>query len=284
MGSTIGVGLAVPLWRPMRRLLPLTLALGASTALVLGMWLTRAVIYEPDHYHFLIWNLFLAWLPVALALMVSGLLATRNPLAPWIAAAPALAWLTFLPNSPYLLTDLIHLVNRADLTAGAPLWFDAVLLGSFAFVGMLLGLCSLLIVHDAVARRAANPLWGWGAIALAIPACSFGIWLGRFERWNTWDLANEPTRRAYELGYKVANPLSNPRMVGVTLIFSGLLATSYLVLAAIARLGRATEDIARLGGATGDTARLGGATGDTARLGRAGSTHDTALATTGHHK
>ncbi len=235
LGTTFAVGLAVPLARPMRRLLPLTAALAAATGVALALWLGRALTYEPDHYQFLIWNLFLAWIPMALALIAAALLHARTRTTTLLAVAPVAAWLIFLPNSPYLLTDLIHLVNRADLAAGAPLWLDSVMVGSFAFVGVLLGLCSLLVIHDAVARRA-SPKLGWLTVAASIPACSFGIWLGRFERWNTWDLADKPTRRVYELAYTLTNPLSNPKMIAVTLTFSTLLAAAYLVLIGVARL------------------------------------------------
>ena len=75
---------------------------------------------------FLIWNLFLAWVPVIFAL-----LARRWRRIPLLALAAGFVWLLFLPNAPYLVTDLIHLRPRA----AAPFWYDLITLFTFALLG-----------------------------------------------------------------------------------------------------------------------------------------------------
>ncbi|WP_080238956.1 DUF1361 domain-containing protein [Spirosoma rigui] len=134
----------------------------------------------------LTWNLFLAFFPLGVVLVLRDL-RTAGFLSRWLMAGGLAVWLAFLPNAPYIITDLFHIKN-----VDAPLlWFDTMTLFLFAQTGLLAGLYSTLIVH-----RMVRPLTGaWIAWALMTGTqllSGFGIYLGRFGRWNSWDILTKP--------------------------------------------------------------------------------------------
>ncbi|HEV2712200.1 MAG TPA: DUF1361 domain-containing protein, partial [Gaiellaceae bacterium] len=115
-------------------------SLALASALCLSALLARWVYGEAGAYNFLPWNLFLAWIPLVAAVAVHDAARGRQTLVRLLPLAAI--WLLFLPNAPYLLTDFVHLGSRDD----APLWFDIVLFGSFAWTGMLLGFLSIFVM------------------------------------------------------------------------------------------------------------------------------------------
>lgn len=188
-------------------------------------------------YRFLVWNLFLAWLPyacaVALAYLRTGGEADPgevNPRgAPPLAAGVCLGttWLLTLPNAPYILTDVVHLMD------GRPVfrwWFDAGLVLSFALTGCFLAVVSLRIVHEIVRARA-GAVAGWAFVLAASTLCGFGIYLGRFLRFNSWDVLTEPWLVARAVAVRVVDPLNYPRTYGVTFMFAALLFAYYAMFA-----------------------------------------------------
>src|SRR3954466_12639556 len=103
---------------------------------------------------FLLWNLFLAWIPFVLALVLyDGARQRRGRLS---LLALGAGWLLFLPNAPYMLTDVIHISQGPGLVR----WFDTVMFTSAALTGLLLGFVSLALVQDVV-RRSAGVVWSW---------------------------------------------------------------------------------------------------------------------------
>lgn len=131
---------------------------------------------------FLGWNLFLATVPYALSLLLA---LARHRLT---GALVLTAWLLFLPNAPYLITDLIHLKPRPPV----PLWADGMVFFFFAWTGLLLGLISLLHVQRYLeqwytARQ--SHCWISGFLLLS----SFGLFLGRVGRWNSWEVFTHPS-------------------------------------------------------------------------------------------
>jgi uncharacterized membrane protein len=208
-------------------------SLALASALCLGALMARWLYSENGAYGFMLWNLFLAWIPVAAAVAVydgqhRG--ARLKHLLP-IAAI----WLLFLPNAPYLLTDFVHLGTRDD----APLWFDIVLFGSFAWTGMLLGFLSIFLMQGVV-RREYGWIWGWALVATSLTLSSFGIYLGRSLGWNSWDFLVRPGALLADIWARIADPLAYPRGVGMTVALTLVLTTGYLTVYAFARLG-ATE-------------------------------------------
>ena len=136
-------------------------------------------------FTFLVWNLFLAWVPFVLSLGVAALHRYRGP-RPLLWGLGA-GWLLFLPNAPYILTDFMHLGR----VGGAPLWFDAALIGTFAVTGLILGLVSLLVVNHVAEARAGRVV-GWAVAVSSLLLSAVGIYLGRFVRFNSWDIVTDP--------------------------------------------------------------------------------------------
>lgn len=176
-------------------------------------------------FHFLVWNLFLAWLPVFFALVTCTLL-TNGQRTKWRrlgAIICGVAWLLFLPNAPYLVTDLGHWRPRGS----APLWFDGLLLVHFAWLGLALGFAALRPMHQLV-RRTWGRAAGWAFALATLGLASFGIYLGRFQRWNSWDVLIDPSGLFGEILERVLDPTAHPRTWGFTLMFAQFLIIAYV--------------------------------------------------------
>ena len=175
-------------------------------------------------FTFMAWNLFLSLVPYALSLMMVGVDRLRR--ARWLLMPPLLiSWLVFLPNAPYLLTDLIHLKPRPPI----PFWYDNAMLGMFGFTGMLIGVRSLAHVHRIVHQHLGRIL-GWLFVTQVTLLCGLGIYLGRFERWNSWDLVTRPEVVLADLAEGLLHPMSHPQVWGVTLVFGACMMAAYIAL------------------------------------------------------
>ncbi len=212
--------------------LSLLLCAFACAALLTARWLVGGQLA----YSFLAWNLFLAGLPFAFALLASLLHESAAPGAVRTIAVSALLglWLLFFPNAPYLVSDLVHLRRWSP---GAPHWFDAVLFAAFLATGVAVGLASLLLVHGLVARRLGR--WaGWAAISLASLLAGFGIYLGRFERLNSWDALTRPAKVVAVAIDPLRSPLAHQRTIVVTLLYGGFILLGYVAVVAMLHAGR----------------------------------------------
>ncbi|MDZ4403923.1 DUF1361 domain-containing protein [Prosthecobacter sp.] len=172
------------------------------------------------NYAFLLWNLFLAAIPLGLSL---GLVRIKR----LVFALPLLAiWLLFFPNAPYVLTDLIHLSphNRGHV----PLWLDLLMLLSFALVSLWFGFQSLRIVQHWFARRFSR-MTAWSVTLGSLVLSGFGVYLGRFLRWNSWDIVHQPQHLLQDIVSRVLNPLHHGNTWSFTLGFGTLLILAYLV-------------------------------------------------------
>jgi uncharacterized membrane protein len=134
---------------------------------------------------FLVWNLFLAVMPLVLALVLRHL--CRPDVRISIKLVLLAAWLLFFPNAPYIMTDFVHLKSRFH----PHFWPDLTMLLLFSWCGALAGFLSLYIVQRLVARRFGN-LASWVFIGGVAALTGVGIYLGRVERWNTWDIVVHP--------------------------------------------------------------------------------------------
>ncbi|MHB1323684.1 MAG: DUF1361 domain-containing protein [Coriobacteriia bacterium] len=179
-------------------------------------------------FSFLAWNLLLAAVPVVMAVALQALALRRAPGALQFLVFGA--WLAFLPNAPYLITDFVHLASRPPV----PLWYDIAMLGSFAATGALLGYGSVADVEAVIADRfgtVAGALVAFGSLGL----CGFGIYLGRFGRWNSWDLLTAPSALAREAAAVFADPFAHPRALVVSTIYGLALMLGYAALHGFAR-------------------------------------------------
>ena len=174
-------------------------------------------------YFFLAWNLFLAWVPLILA-KIWSLRLEMKPLKQWKSVGMFSLWLLFFPNSPYLITDLVHLETRYN----AAIWSDTLLLFSCAFAGLIVGLYSLHLVHK-ILSQSFSFFKSWSIIIISLILTGFGIYLGRVQRWNSWDLFTNP----FNLIHDIFVQLSNPQAIKMTLGFSALLFIVYYMLRSV---------------------------------------------------
>lgn len=204
-------------------------ATGASLLLFAADALHNHSLY----WSYLIWNLFLAWVPLVFAWWLIKVL--RHKLwSSWEALTASALWLAFLPNSFYMVSDYIHLqeVPQEDLL------YDAVLLTSFISLAFILGVCSLYLVHQEFIKRfslRSSNIW----LALVLLLCSFGIYLGRDLRWNSWDILTNPGGLLFDISDRFMHPSAYPEMFLTTGIFLLLLGTFYGLAWYAARMIRA---------------------------------------------
>ena len=174
------------------------------------------------YYVFLLGNLFLAFVPLVFS---TGLrIADRLQFNRVIKVALFCLWLLFLPNAPYILTDILHLPRAAQ----APAWYDLALLLSCSGTGLLMGYLSLIDVQGLVSKNF-NPILGWIFAVTTLVLSGFGIYLGRFLRWNSWDVITSPTL-VFDLFHVVAHPTGKAGPGAVTFIFGIILALGYISL------------------------------------------------------
>lgn len=184
-----------------------------------------------ETFRFLSWNLLLAWIPLAFAVAAYELFLVR-PFILGTTLFPLIGlWLVFLPNAPYLTTDLVHLGQWS----GMPIWYDTVLLIAYAATGLLLGLVSLLIFHSLVARIAGD-LPGWLFACGSLVLAAFGTYLGRFERWNSWQVMSQPWAVLADTWERFRHPLAHTHTYEFTFGYAAYLIGAYLVLFAFNRL------------------------------------------------
>ncbi|CAM3611691.1 DUF1361 domain-containing protein [Tsukamurella ocularis] len=192
-------------------------SLFATTALtvVLGTTDPAAPLTYPSR--FLIWNLFLAWIPMLFAM---GFATVRRR---WALVPLGLGWLAFLPNSPYLVTDLVHLGD------GENMWRHVLQYGFAAWTGILLGVVSMLLVHRRL-QREFGVWWGWLAVVVSVGLCAIGVVIGRFQRWNSWDLVTRPDAVVVATLDWVTSPFSYVQSTGVAAAVAAFFGLAYLTV------------------------------------------------------
>jgi uncharacterized membrane protein len=210
-------------------LLFLTLVFGSLVSS--GMLGLRYLYTGQTHFKFLLWNLFLAWLPFLLAL--AAMRVQRRRLLLLVAA---FLWLLFLPNAPYMVTDLIHLSWRDH----APLWFDTLMIFSFAMTGLLLGFTSLYLMHTLV-RKLWGAVTGWLFVSAALALSSFGIYLGRFMRWNSWDLFTNPGGVLFDVLDIAINPQLHLRTFVIWALLTAVFTFTYVTVISLPRAAVETD-------------------------------------------
>ncbi|RYY20100.1 MAG: DUF1361 domain-containing protein [Cytophagaceae bacterium] len=228
------MNLTMPVSLPaLRHRLPLLLVLGLSLALSVALIAVRVLITREWLFVFLLWNLFLAAIPFALSAALH--LAARRPKARLLLPV-GVVWLLFFPNAPYLVTDLFHLEPRA----GVPYWYDLALILSCAWNGLMLAYASLLDMHTLVRQRLG--FWvGWGFATLALGLSAFGVYLGRYLRFNSWDILSNPFTLFYDIVQRFLHPFHNWQTWGVTVVFWAFLLLGYATVRLLGRVETAVD-------------------------------------------
>ncbi len=137
----------------------------------LAMVIARMLYAENIKLIFLIWNLFLAWIPYYTS---SYLVERQNELNLFKTIFLFVISICFLPNAVYLITDLIHLKPRT----GIPLWYDAMILFCFSLLGLIYNTITLINM-ERFAKFYLPMKWVILFMCLLITASGFGIYLGR---------------------------------------------------------------------------------------------------------
>jgi uncharacterized membrane protein len=207
-----------------------------ATALCGGLLVLRMAYTRGFMFVGLLWNLFLAWVPVFSSLIAYNIVRRRVGVSTLIVIASTFAWLLFFPNAPYLLTDIMHL-----RPSNAPIWFDLILLVAFAWTGTFLGLVSLYLMQSVV-RRMTGRLASWAFAVGTLAAGSFGIYLGRFLRWNSWDVFTQPGAILADILYRIRHPFDNPQTFVFSTLFFLFLMAAYWMLVALIQFGRENEE------------------------------------------
>jgi uncharacterized membrane protein len=202
----------------------LGLSLGVASLVSVGLFVVGALSNGSSEFGYLIWNLFLAWVPLGLTLWLAYTLRTHL-WSSWPALAITALWVGFLPNSFYMISDFIHIqeMQRLDLL------YDVVMFTSFIFNGAVLGFLSLYIVHRELLKRL-GVLGVSSLIGFVLFLCSFAIYIGRELRWNTWDILVNPAGILVDVSNRVLDPVTYPQVGKTTLSFFILLASLYAVV------------------------------------------------------
>jgi uncharacterized membrane protein len=209
----------------------LALGTGVSVALVVA----RILHTGSSDAGGLVWNLVLAWVPFVLAVLVyDG--HRRSAPAPLLLAGAAL-WLLFFPNAPYIVTDFTWLGEWT----GVPVWFDALVLSAAAATGLALGFVSLYLVQS-VARRLLGPRPAWLLVVSFLALGSIGVYLGRAQRWNSWDVFTQPYYLLSEIGERLVDPLAYGRAITVTALFTVFLTAAYAAFYRVTDIALSDDD------------------------------------------
>ena len=170
------------------------------------------IIYSDSLQHvFLTWNIFLAWIPY----VISNYFKLYQSKQKWKQVILFFTWLLFFPNALYIITDLIH-INETD---NAPVWFDVILIFTSSLFGLLMAFISLFntekYLSHLFSRRTVKYI-----MPLIIFIGSFGVYLGRFQRWNSWDVLHSPLALGQDILACFIFPEDHFRSWGITFMLS----------------------------------------------------------------
>ena len=192
----------------------------AAFILFVALLLVLRIGYANNiRYVFLLWNLFLAWIPFQFSVMLTA----HQPKNRWYKYFLLSCWLLFFPNALYIITDLIHL---EDSRGDVPVWFDAVLLFTSSVAGLIMAFVSLYQV-EMYLQQNINKKHVSSFVLLALFLGSFGVYIGRFLRWNSWDIVTNPLSLLMEIAARIAMPFQHYHTWAVTVLLTGLFSLLY---------------------------------------------------------
>lgn len=191
--------------------------------LFIVLMLTLRISYANNiRYAFLLWNLFLAWIPFQLSVTLteSGI---RHK---WYSYFLLLSWLLFFPNALYIITDLIHL---DESNGDVPVWYDAILLFTCSVTGLIMAFVSLYQV-EIFLKRNISPKHTGKLVMAAIFLGSFGVYVGRFLRWNSWSIITKPQLLFSDISTHILLPFHHYKTWAVTLLLTCLFSLLYFAV------------------------------------------------------
>lgn len=172
-------------------------------------------------YTFLAWNLFLAFVPYFISeWLVHNTAVLKSKIKTFVIL---LWWLLFIPNSFYIVTDLFHL----EQFNSAPKWFDLLLIFSFAWSGVLFGILSIMkieTVFQLVTKRKTTMIFVFAIMWLN----AFGIYIGRYLRYNSWDIIMQPFSLFNEMLQIIIHPFQNKMEWGMIMVWAVFMTLLYM--------------------------------------------------------
>lgn len=202
-----------------------------SVGFTIALWIVRCIYSGTLSYGFYAWNLFLAGIPY----FISTRLIKYDKISKGVIAL-LLAWLLFFPNAPYIITDLFHYMERPPV----PYWYDLILVITGAWNGLILGLISLMNVELFLGKHL-KPLLVKATVLLSFLLCGYGVFIGRFLRFNSWNIISDPYDLAYTSAHHVFFPLHYPNLWVFTLLFAMMLGIIYYTLQLLPRMVNAKK-------------------------------------------
>lgn len=209
-----------------KNLISIFILLVVASAISLFLAAIRMSRSDSARYSFLLWNLMLAWIPFLFAGLAYALANVRKRILYLLVFVSAMAWLVFFPNAPYILTDFQHLSYVSD---GIPVWYDVILIVWFAWTGLLLGIVSLYLMQEIIIRMLGKTA-SWAFVIVVSVLSSFGVYVGRFMRWNSWDIWHRPLALIQDIWDQLRHPLANKDTFVFTIIFSMLFLFIYITV------------------------------------------------------
>ncbi|WP_228461090.1 DUF1361 domain-containing protein [Chryseobacterium defluvii] len=199
----------------------MTLLLLLMTLFCFSLSVVRYYVSETKVFFFLNWNLFLAWIP----LIITSLAMVFNIKSRILLMLMITVWILFFPNSPYILTDLFHLRIRSRI----PVWYDLIVILSYAWTGLICGFISLNDIERMLSAYFKKPVISV-IVVFFLFLSSFGVYLGRFLRWNSWDILNNPFGLFNDIVVRFIYPLEYTKTWGVTLLMGIMLNFMYFMV------------------------------------------------------
>lgn len=176
------------------------------------------------HSGWIAWNLFLAFIPLALSFWLFRRPSQSRSLLWWVGF---LVFIAFLPNAPYLLTDIIHLIKA--IRDYYSVWIITLVLIPPHLIAILAGfeayVLSLINLAHYLKQQRVGQFVLWAEL-LTHALCAIGVYLGRFKRFNTWDFLTQPD----DLARSVVDDLTAKRPVLVIIITFVVLTVLYWVM------------------------------------------------------
>jgi len=195
----------------------ITGALFVVSVVAVALNLFRGHISDRFSVLYLAWNLLLAWIPYFISThFIEKNISTKRFIAVFI------PWLIFFPNAPYLVTDVFHIASKMPF----PIWYDSILFFLFGWIGILLAVISLFQVNEylcAHTRFLTSEIIIFGICLIS----SFGVYIGRFLRWNSWDIFVRPFNLVNNSPVLPLKTVHNFTPLIFTLVFSVFLYAVY---------------------------------------------------------
>ena len=182
--------------------------------------MVRMKLNKSYFFLFLIWNVFLAIIPYTITMYLN----TKPNISKIKLAFWSLVWLAFLPNAPYIVTDLIHIkIGNHSL-----LWLDVLVVLSFALSGLLLFFISIMDMQKLLKSKLEKlPVEVVSIVIIFL--CGFGVYLGRFLRYNSWEIISQPHLLFKDIITIIFSPFQHFEAWLFTLGFGAFLVVGYFM-------------------------------------------------------